>query len=147
MALGFGQTLGDRLLELHQPAGDVHQSGVLHRELVVVEVVLQDLGMASADLLLKLRQLLFDLLLGAAHRTTPTRDATTRRPDAFPSAVTADRQIDRPYPQLSGTRRVIACSGRNLADHVRALLPYQGLHRRWQIQSTVSRRAVQSCPR
>jgi hypothetical protein len=78
--------------------------------------MLQHLRMASTDLLLKLRQLLLDLLFGAAHRTTPTRDATTRRPNTSPPADTASRQTDRPYPQLSGPRRAIRCSGRNYAD-------------------------------
>ncbi|WP_406500242.1 hypothetical protein OG936_37915 [Streptomyces sp. NBC_00846] len=74
--------------------------------------MLQDLGVAGADLLLKLRELLLDISLGAVHRTTSTRDAATRRPDTSPLAATASRQTDRPYPQLPGARRAIRPTGK-----------------------------------
>lgn len=64
--------------------------------------MLQHLGMASADLLLKLRELLLDLLLGTAHRTTPTRNVTTRRPD------TSHR---RPPPAVKPIGRTHSCPG------------------------------------
>ncbi|EFG65813.1 hypothetical protein SSBG_06650 [Streptomyces sp. SPB074] len=60
--------------------------------------------------------MLRDLLLGAVHRTTPTRHATTRRPDTSPAGK---HRTGRPYPPPSRPRRRMEHGGRNLADQGR----------------------------